>query len=114
MSSLSHPNIVRLLGVCVEVRPLWVIMELVSGGELISQLVIVYYNNIIITIIIITIITIIPIITIITIITIMTIITISTTGGPPPLPKQNGNIRKKLRPRLPRNRKKKKRKRRRK
>ena len=39
MSSLSHPNIVRLLGVCVEVRPLWVIMELVSGGELLSQLV---------------------------------------------------------------------------
>lgn len=38
MDSLKFPNIVSLLGVCVEEQPPWIVMEYCKGGDLFGQL----------------------------------------------------------------------------
>ena len=34
MKQLRHPNLVKLLGVCVEVRPFYMVLEFLKGGSL--------------------------------------------------------------------------------
>jgi serine/threonine protein kinase len=37
-SGFEHKNIVRLLGVCLEKEPHWLILELMEGGDLLSYI----------------------------------------------------------------------------
>ena len=36
MGNFNHPNILRLLGVCTDMDPLFMIMELMEGGDLLT------------------------------------------------------------------------------
>lgn len=36
--NLVHPNVVRLLGVCIESEPHWIVLELMEGGSLLQYL----------------------------------------------------------------------------
>uniref|UniRef100_A0A7E4UPM6 receptor protein-tyrosine kinase n=1 Tax=Panagrellus redivivus TaxID=6233 RepID=A0A7E4UPM6_PANRE len=38
MNNFDHPNIVKLLGVCFEAEPHWLILELMEGGDLLNFL----------------------------------------------------------------------------
>lgn len=38
MSTFDHENIVKLLGVCLESEPLWIIIELMEAGDLLTYL----------------------------------------------------------------------------
>ena len=38
LKQYDHPNIVRLIGICVQKQPIMIVMELVEGGSLLNFL----------------------------------------------------------------------------
>lgn len=38
LKQYDHPNIVKLIGICVQKQPIMIVMELVPGGSLLSFL----------------------------------------------------------------------------